>query len=449
MVSIIDASPHAAGTAYMAVDRHRLDDLKPYIYKTSDFGKTWTMLVNGVPDGSYVHAVREDPVRKGLLFAGTERGVYVSFDDGAQWQPLQLNLPVSPIRDLVIHGDDLVAATHGRSFWILDDITPLRQLTPHNEKAEVILFKPEPAVRLHYPEQVDKRRPVGENPPKGALIDYYFATKPKEEVTIDILDAQGQVVRHLSSKAKKTYEQPPEWPDQVVPKLTIPAEAGMNRYGWDLRYEPPVKIPGAFYQGLGPEGPLAVPGTYQVKLTAGSFTQTVPLELRLDPRLKKVTVADLQKEFDLLMKLRDSNNALHTAVNQIRELRGNLETLKKWAGDSSQAKEVVAAADALDKKMTPIEEQLIQVKMKSSEGNLKYPNELNQGLAILTSTVEYADAAPTQPQDEVYEMLNTKLQAQLKALHEVFSHDLPALNELMHKTGVPELTVPAGAPAGS
>jgi hypothetical protein len=448
-VSIIDASPHAAGTAYMAVDRHKLDDFKPYIYKTSDFGKTWTMLVTGIPEGSYVRAVREDPVRKGLLFAGTERGVYVSFDDGAQWQPLQLNLPVSPIRDLVIHGGDLVVATHGRSFWILDDITPLRQLTPSDEKAAAILFKPGPAVRLHYPEEVNKRRPVGENPPKGALIAYYFAAKPKEEVTIDILDAQGRLVRHLSSKEKKTYEQPPEWPDQEKPQLTIPAEAGMNRYGWDLRYEAPVKIPGAFYEGLGPRGPLAVPGTYQVKLTAGAFTQTVPLELRMDPQLKSVTVADLQKEFDLSMKIRDSNQQLHTAVNQIRELRENLETLKKWAGDSPQAKEVVAAADALDKKMAPIEEQLIQVKMKSSEGNLRYPNELNQELAILTDTVEYADAAPTQPQTEVYEMLNTKLQEQVTALHEVFSHDLPALNELMHKSGVPALAVPSGAAAGS
>ncbi|HUO33520.1 MAG TPA: hypothetical protein VMU43_00870 [Candidatus Acidoferrum sp.] len=446
MVSIIDASPYDAGTAYVAVDRHRLDDIKPYIYKTTDFGKTWTFLVNGIPDGSYVHAIREDPVRKGLLFAGTERGVYVSFDDGQQWQSLQLNLPVSPIHDLVIHGDDLVVATHGRSFWILDDITPLRQLTPENEKAEAILFKPEPAIRLHYPEAVDTRRPVGEDPPSGAIIDYYFAAKPKGEVTIDILDSQGRLVRHLSSQKKNAYEQPPEWPDQITPQLTIPAEAGMNRYAWDLRYESPAQLPGAFYEGLPPRGPLAVPGAYQVKLTAGSFTQTVPLELRIDPRLKTVTVADLQKEFDLSMKIRDSNNALHTAVNQIRELRGNLETLKKWAGDSAQSKEVIAAADALNDKITPIEEQLIQVKMKSSEGNLKYPNELNQELAILADTVESADAAPTQPQIQVYEMLNTQLQAQLNALHEVFAHDLPALNELMHKTGVPALAVPSGTP---
>jgi photosystem II stability/assembly factor-like uncharacterized protein len=449
MVSIIDPSPHSEATAYMAVDRHRLDDLKPYIYKTSDFGKTWTLLVNGIPEGSYVHAVREDPIREGLLFAGTERGVYVSFDDGAEWQSLQLNLPVSPIHDLVVHGDDLVVATHGRSFWILDDVTPLRQLTERDQQAEAILFKPEPAVRLHYPEEVDKRRPVGEDPPNGALIDYYFATKPKEEVTIDILDSQGSIVRHLSSKRKNTYEQPPEWPDQVAPQVTLPGEAGMNRYGWDLRYEPPIKIPGAFYEGLGPKGSLAVPGAYQVRLNAGSFTQTVPLELRIDSRLKNVTAADLQKEFDLSIQIRNSNNELHTAVNQIRQLRENLELLKKWAGNGPEAKQVIAAADALDKKMTAIEEQLIQTKIQSSEGSLRYPNGLNQQLAILGDTVEYADAIPTESQIEVYNTLNNKLQEQLKTLHEIFSHDLPALNELMHKTNVPAIAVPSGVPPGS
>ncbi len=447
MVSLIDPSPHDPGTAYMAVDRHKNDDQKPYIYTTSDFGKTWALLVSGIPQNFYVRSVREDPGRKGLLFAGTERGVYTSLDDGAHWQSLQLNLPVSPIHDLVVHGDDLVVATHGRSFWILDDIAPLRQMT--SQTASAILYKPEPAVRLHYPDQVDRRRPVGENPPKGAVIDYYFATKPTEEVTLDILDAQGKLVRHLSSKEKKTFEQPPEWPDQEVPKLTIPAEVGLNRYPWDLRYESPVKIPGAFYSDLGPVGPLALPGTYQVKLTAGSFTQTVLLELRMDPRLKNVTPADLRKEFELAMKISDRNQELHTAVNQIRQLRGELDTLKKWAGESAQAKQVVAAADELNKKMTSIEEKLMQVQMKSSEGNLRYPNELNEAFDALSHTVEYADAAPTRPQYEVYDLLNGRLGQQLKALREVLDRDLPALNELMRKTGVPALTVPSGTPAGS
>jgi photosystem II stability/assembly factor-like uncharacterized protein len=449
MVSIIDPSPHDPGTAYIAVDRHKLDDQKPYIYKTSDFGKTWTLVVNGIPQGSYVRAVREDPGCKGLLFAGTERGVYASFDDGAHWQPLQLNLPLSPIHDLVVHDNDLVVATHGRSFWILDDVTPLRQLTPQMAQARAILYKPEPAVRLHYPEFVERRRPVGENPPPGAVINYYFASKPKEEVTLEITDANGKLVRRLSSVEKIVSEQPPEWPDLEPPKTTIPADAGMNRFAWDLRYESPVKIPNAFYSGLGPRGPLVLPGTYQVKLTAGSFTQTVPLEVRMDPRLKNVTLADLQQEFDLAMKIRDRNQELHTAVNQIRQLRGELHTLKKWAGDSAQAKPVIAAADALDKKMTPIEEQLMQVRMKSSEGSLRYPIQLNEQFDSLSHTVEYADAAPTRSQLAVYDMLNGKLQAQLKALRELLNTDLPALNELMRKNGVPALSVPAGTAQGS
>jgi photosystem II stability/assembly factor-like uncharacterized protein len=447
-VSIIDPSPYDAGTAYMAVDRHKLDDLKPYIYKTSDFGKTWTLLVTGIPENFFVHSIKEDPVRKGLLFAGTERGVFTSFDDGAHWQALQLNLPVSPIHDLVVHGDDLVVATHGRSFWILDDITPLRQLTPQLASAQAILYKPQAAVRLHYPQQVDKRRPVGQNPPPGAIIDYYFAKKPTEEVTLDITDAQGRLVRHLSSKEKKEFEQPPEWPDQEIPKLTIPAEAGMNRYTWDLRYEPPVKIPGAFYADLGPQGPLAVPGIYQVKLTAGTFTQTVPIEVKIDPRLKGITVADLQKEFDLAMKVRNANEQLHTAVNQIRQLRSELDTLKKWAGDNANARQVVDAATELDKKMTPIEATLMQVQMKSSEGNLKYPNELNEEFDILSSTVESADSAPARPQYEVFDLLNGKLQEQLGALHSLLQHDLPALNELMRKTGVPAISIPAAKTSG-
>jgi hypothetical protein len=313
----------------------------------------------------------------------------------------------------------------------------------------VILYKPETALRLHYPDSVDRRRPVGENPPKGAVIDYYFKSKPSEEVTLDILDAQGRVMRHLSSKEKKTGEQPPEWPDLELPKETIPAEAGMNRFAWDLRFESPVRIPGAFYSGTGPLGPLALPGTYQVKLTAGKSTETVPLELKLDPRGKNVTPADLQKEFDLAMKVRDRNQELHTAVNQIRELRAELNTLKKWASDDPHGKPVIAAADELDKKMTPIEQQLIQVNMKSSEGNLRYPNMLNEEFDTLSHSIEWTDAAPTQGQIGVYDALATRLSAQLARWRELVQRDLPALNDLMRKSGVPALTVPSGGPGGS
>ena len=174
MISIIEPSPHDAGAAFIAVDRHKLDDYRPYVYKTSDYGKSWSLIVNGIPDSAYVHAVREDPKRKGLLFAGTEIGVFFSMDNGGHWQPLQLNLPTAPIHDLVVKNDDLVAATHGRSFWVLDDITPLRQMDEKTASAGAFLFVPQTAIRLHYPDEVDSRRPVGANPPAGAIIDYYL-----------------------------------------------------------------------------------------------------------------------------------------------------------------------------------------------------------------------------------------------------------------------------------
>src|SRR3982075_1226404 len=298
MVSIIEPSPHEAGSAFAAIDRHKLDDFKPLIYRTHDSGKTWTRIVSGIPEGAYVRSVREDPWRKGLLYAGTELGVYVSFDDGGHWQPLQLNLPVSPIHDLVVKDDDLVVATHGRSFWVLDDLTPLRQLDPAAAVPEVRLYQPQPAYRLHFPLEVNRRQPVGDNPPPGAIIDYYFKSAPKDEVTLEILDKDGKLVRHLSSKEKKETEQPPEWPDRQERVKTIPANEGMNRFAWDIRYNDPIQIPGAFYGGDGPKGPLALPGDYQVKLTVAGKTQTAPLHLAIDPRIKDAEAA-LPKQFEL------------------------------------------------------------------------------------------------------------------------------------------------------
>src|SRR5882762_2101003 len=297
-VLIIDPSPHDATTAYVAVDRHRLDDFKPYVFKTTDLGKSWSTVTNGIPEGAYVHSVREDPKRKGLLYTGTELGVYFSLDDGAHWQPLQLNLPVSPIHDLVVKDDDLVVATHGRSFWVLDDLTPIRQENAQSAQADTILYQPQTALRLHYPTEFDRRQPVGDNPPPGAIIDYYFKSAPKDEVTLDILDKDGKLVRHLSSKEKKESEQPPEWPYRQERAKTVPANEGMNRFAWDIRYNDPIQIPGAFYGGDGPKGPLALPGDYQVKMTVAGKAQTARLHLAIDPRTKGQESA-VQRQFTL------------------------------------------------------------------------------------------------------------------------------------------------------
>src|SRR5882724_2745800 len=302
MVSIIEPSPHDANSAFAAVDRHKLDDFKPLIYKTHDGGKTWTRISTGIPEGAYVRSVREDPQRKGLLYAGTELGVYVSFDDGGHWQPLQLNLPVSPIHDLVVKDDDLVVATHGRSFWVLDDLTPLRQVDASATVPGMHLYRPRSAYRLHFPIEVNRRRPVGDNPPNGAIIDYFLKAKPQtsEEITLEILDARGAVLRRFSNHKKDKFEQPAEWPDREAPAELLPDGAVMNRFAWNLRVEDPVQIPGAFYADDGPRGPVVSPGSYIVRMTTPSGVQSVPLEVVLDPRLADtVTSGDMESHWDL------------------------------------------------------------------------------------------------------------------------------------------------------
>ena len=439
-VDLIEPSPHDGNTAYVAVDRHKLDDFKPYIFKTIDLGKNWNSIVHGIPDGAYVHALREDPKRKGLLYAGTELGVFVSFDDGAHWQPLQLNLPVTPIHDLVVKDDDLVVATHGRSFWMLDDLTPVRQVNAQSAAADVILYQPQTALRLHYPEEFDKRQPVGDNPPPGAIIDYYFKTAPKEEVSLEILDASGKVVRHLSSKEKKEGEQPPEWPDRVERVKTIPSNEGMNRFAWDLRYDDPIQIPGAFYSGTGPKGPLALPGDYQVKLTVGGKSQTAPLHLAIDPRTKGQEAA-LQKQFTLATQVKDQISQLHQAVNEIRDLRSQIQTLHKRFGDDQRLKPALAAADDLDHKMSEVEQKLIQVNMKGSEANLAFPNMLNERFDTFSHLIEYGDVEPTKPQLDVFQTLSGQLDEQLKKWAQLKNEDLPKVSELIKQANLPALII--------
>ena len=442
MISIIEASHHEGNTAYLAVDRHKFDDFRPLIYRTRDAGKSWILVANGIPEGSYVRSVRDDPKRKGLLFAGTETGVYFSIDDGGHWQPLKLNLPAVPIHDLEVHVDDLVAATHGRSFWVLDDITPLRQMDWVNASLEMALYKPQTAVRLHLPTDIERRGPVGDNPPPGAIIDYYFKTAPKDEVKLEIIDGNGKVVRSLSSKEKKGEEQPPEWPDQVKEVTTIPAAAGMNRYAWNLRWEPPVKIPGAFYSGIGPQGPLAQPGQYTVKITAGSLSQAQPLEIVLDARVKGVSAADLRKQFELAVQVRDANTELHRAVNQIRTLRAEIKALQERLDNDPSMKAVLDQAAALDKKMTPVEEQLIQVNMKGSEANLAFPNMLNEQFDTFSAVVQAGDSAPSEQQYEAFRMLRGQLDQQLAAWKQIMSADVPAFNQSMKNTSIPALYLP-------
>jgi hypothetical protein len=386
--------------------------------------------------------VREDPKKPGLLNTGTELGVFVTFDNGTHWQPLQLNLPQSPIHDLVVKDDDLVAATHGRSFWVLDDITPLRQVTAQSAQADVILYQPETAVRLHYPEEFDKRRPAGDNPPPGAIIDYYFKTAPKDEVTLDILDAEGKIVRHLSSKEEKESEQPPEWPDRVERVKTIPANEGMNRFAWDLRYNDPVQIPGAFYSGTGPKGPLALPGDYKVRLTTAGKSQTAPMHLAIDPRTKG-SDPSLQKQFALSVQVNDRISQLHRCVNEIRDVKSQIKNLHTRFDNDERLKAALAAADDLDHKMSDVEKELIQVDMKGSEANLAFPSMLNERWDAFSHVVDNGDTnPPTKSQMETFDRLSQQLDEQLKQWAQIKAQEVPKVREMIKAANLPALAIP-------
>lgn len=453
LVSMIEASAHAAGTAYAAVDRHKLDDYHPYIFKTADYGKTWTKLANGLPETGYVHAVREDPKRKGLLFAGTEIGVFYSNDDGAHWQALRLNLPAAPIHDLAVKENDLVAATHGRSFWILDDITPLRQMTAETAREEAHLLPPAAAVRFRGPGFViPGGMSTGENPPRGAMIYYWLkaAPKDKETVTLEILDGQGKSARKYTSKKTGEDGEAEAGAEEAGPfggggGEKLPAEAGLNRFVWDMQGEAPVKVPGAVSWGGRPAGPLVPPGTYQVKLTAAGKTYAAAVEIQKDPRVA-ATQADFEKQAELARRITARVSAGHEAVNQIRSVRGQIEALKKRLAEDESAKAALDAAEAVVKRMNAVEEKIIQPKSKSSQDPLNYPIQTADQLMALKGTVESADAAPTAQSYEVFEELSGRLEKQLSAWKEIQAMDLAALNEAIRKNNIPAIAPAAEKP---
>jgi len=433
MVSLIDPSAHSAGAAYVAVDRHKLDDFKPYIFKTADYGKSWTQIAGGIPDGEYVHAVREDPKRRGLLYAGTEAGIWISFDDGAHWQKLQLNLPTVPVHDLVVKDDDLAVATHGRAFWVLDDLTPLRQLTAADSNAAAKLFTPRPAYRVRFPDSLDRRQPAGENPPPGAILYYYLKAVPVEGVKLEILDVQGNAVKSYSSIKKEEEQGPAEWPDVQRVSEVLPTEAGLNRFFWNLRYEDPAKVPGAFYEtDIPPKGPMALPGTYQVRLTVGGQSQTAPLELRQDPR-SHASRADLEKQAELEKQIARRLTSLHRTVNEIRDLRAQLTALRQHYKGTSQWEPLQPIAADLLQKIGDLEGRIKQVNMKSTEGDLHFPTMIDEQLIYLSWSVDSSDAAPTEGQQALFTKLSEDLQGQLNVWDQVLSQDLNRFNRAAEK----------------
>jgi photosystem II stability/assembly factor-like uncharacterized protein len=447
-VNLIEASPHSAGVAYAAVDRHLLDDFRPHIYRTDNFGKSWTPIIKGLPDHAYVHAVREDPERQGLLFAGTETGVFLSFDNGVNWQSLQLNLPVVPVHDLIVKNDDLAVATHGRAFWILDDIAPLRQFGGHTTSEDAFICKPRPAFRLREDSEGNGKGTasrVGSNPPNGAIIDYFLKSAPTDKITLEIVDAKGSVVRKFTRTppGQPNADRPPSLTEEVVSPT---ASAGMNRFVWNLRLDPPSGVPGAVYmEGSKLEGPTVVPGAYTVRLTAQGKIVTAPLQVKIDP-VVTTSEADLQKQFELAVKIRDRISQAHETVNHIRYIRGQLKSLEERISVAVESDAIVAAAKNLDQKMSAVEDALFQVHKTAEKDSFNYGGRLNDMFIALHEYVEQSDSAPTESTYEVFNHLDHELQQQLTLWNGISKTDIPAFNELVRDKNVPAVGLPIVSP---
>lgn len=443
-ISLVEASPHEAATAYVAANHYQQDDLQPYFYKTNDYGKTWTRITDGIPEGSFSRAIREDPKRRGLLFAGTETGVFVSFNDGAKWQPLGLNLPTTPVHDLIVKGDDLVLATHGRAFWILDDISPLRQFKDDILDSDVHVYQPAPALRLRGGRGFGGGAAVvaGANPPTGAAIDYWLKSAPKGETTIEILDASGKTIRTYSSEKLQRVTEPPD-PDAPPPHKEITPLAGLNRFVWDLRYDAVPQVPGysLFMYSRGELGPTVVPGKYQARLTVNGKAYTVPVEVKPDPRVH-TTQADFEKQFALRLRIHQALAHVVETVNQMQDVRAQLKGLRERlpAGDPSM-KEIVKGTQDLDQKIREVEGRFANFRITSNEDSLAYPLGLDGKLSVLATNVESADAAPTQPEQEVFQVLSKRLDEDLSQWGHILSTDLAAFQTLAAQHNIHAIVV--------
>jgi len=457
-INSIDASPHDAGTAYVAATMYKWDDNRPYLYKTTDYGRTWTKITNGIPDAAFTRVIREDPNKRGLLYAGTETGMYVSFDNGANWQSFQFNLPIVPITDLAVQKREreLVAATQGRSFWIFDDLPMLHQIVDaggFSKAAETNLFKPKEAYRM--PGGGGFGGPtatVGRNPAAGVVVYYYLKNKPTSDIQLEFFDGAGKSIRKFTGRVERpgaasTTAQPaaPAGGGEggfggggAAPPVTM--DVGLNRFIWDMRHADAVRFPGMILWSGETRGPKIAPGTYQVKLTVDGKTFTQPFEVKADPRLS-ITPADYAKQTELGLRVRDKLTETHNAIIQIRDVRKQVEDLMKRVAGQPGAKAINDAGAALNKNLTTVEEALYQTKNQSNQDPLNFPIRLNNKLAALGGVVGSAEAAPTAQSYAVYDEVSGAIDAQLQRLAQIMKTEVPAFNQLVKDQNIPAIVV--------
>ena len=468
-ISMIEASHFSAGTAYVASNHYQMDDLKPYIYRTTDYGATWKLIVNGIPNEEFTRVVREDPERRGLLYAGTEKGVWVSFNDGDNWQTLRRNLPIVPIHDLALKEGDLIAATHGRSFWILDDLSALHQMNGTVTTKASHLFKPRNVYRANFGggggTGASGDHPTGSNPPSGAIV-YYWLKSPNQLVTMEFVDPAGKVIRSFTSaqdpqvardslrqaarsdSLKKAGARPDssqrseargeetadDGPRRTPAPPRVANKAGLNTFSWNLRYPDASTFRNMIMWAAGSQGPVAVPGTYTVRMKVNGVTQSQSFRVVKDPR-SKATQAELDQQFAFLMKVQAEANKANDAVKLVRNIRSQVaDRIAKLP--EAKRESFRTSSNALLATLTSAEENIYQTKNRSGQDPLNYPIRLNNKIAALAGVAASTDARPTDQTLEVYRVLSAQLDTELARIRSALNQSLPALNRELAASNV-------------
>ncbi|GAB3170915.1 VPS10 domain-containing protein [Telluribacter humicola] len=451
LINSIEVSPHDKATAYIATTRYKVNDFRPSIYKTTDYGKTWTKLTNGIPDGAFTRVVREDTQRKDLLFAGTETGLYVSFNGGTQWAPMQLNLPVTPITDLKVHQNDLIAATSGRSFWILDDLAPFRQYNEKQSKESLMVYTPEDTYRVSGRSTLDKVEEgedasigvgssgsVGTNPATGVVLYYQLPAKVDTSLTltIEVLDAKGVVVREYSSKKDEEFE---EYPGGPSPDPTLPMKAGLNRFVWDLRAETLPGVPKVFIEGSY-DGRKMAPGAYKARFTYNKQSQTVTFNVLPDPRIN-ATAADYEDQQKTMMAIENGVKDIHESVLKMRKVRKQVSEVVDLLKNKADMKDVTDQGKALVKKLNTWEEKLVQNKSQSNDDVINFLNMLSADYIFVRGELDTNVPFVTNGQKQRVAELDAQWQKLKTEMNGIVNKEVAAFNTLAKQKGIEKVIV--------
>jgi photosystem II stability/assembly factor-like uncharacterized protein/DNA-binding FrmR family transcriptional regulator len=433
-INAIDAHPFEAGGAYLAATAYKSDDFRPYLFRTTDYGKSWKRIDDGIPENHFTRAIRADTARPGLLYAGTERGIFVSFDDGGQWHALQLNLPIVPITDLAVKEGNLVAATQGRGYWILDDLALLRQVEEDTFERDIVLFEPAPAWRLPN-RSTDEPGHRGRNPADGVVLRYWLKEAPGPDVPLEleISTAEGEVIRTFTRKPEKP--DPDARPPLGDDERQLTADAGLNRFEWNMRWPSVERFEKLVLWNDALDGPRAVPGDYRATLRVGSQSHSSPLAIRPDPRTD-ATQAGLQAQFEFTWSINRKLTETHRAIRRVRSVRGQLQAINKRLEGKDNLQDLAEMAVSLEEQLTAVEEALYQTRLEARQDPLNFPIRLNDKLAGVMRAAQFGDHPPTHAARAVRDELFEAVDEQFAALDRLLESDLAEFNAKVAQRGL-------------